>query len=435
MMNLGMENETLEFKKSTSELDEGVISLSSMLNKHGEGTLYFGVKNDGTVIGQKDINESTLRDVSRKVAEGIKPQVIPEISLQLIDDKKIIKVTVKGSANIYSAFERYYIRSFDEDKKVSPDMLRELINSNGEPDLIVNEPTIRNDLTFETLKGLYLIKGHKINNEQFENNLKLYTNDGRFNYMAELLSDNNDISIKVVTFAGKDKTVMLKRTEYGMKCLISAVNEVLEYMDVINETKVKLGGKKRIEESYFDYACFKEAWLNACIHTRWIEKIPPAVYIFDDRIEIVSNGGLPKALNKTDFFKGVSKPVNQALLNIFTNLDLIDQTGHGVPLIINKYGEQAFYISDNTIIVTIPINKELLEKVDKPNDEIALSETEQKVYNCIRKNANITISELSDKVSIGDRQVMRVLNSLKNKNIIRREGSNKNGVWKIIEKQ
>ena len=381
MMNLGMENETLEFKKSTSELDEGVISLSSMLNKHGEGTLYFGVKNDGTVIGQKDINESTLRDVSRKVAEGIKPQVIPEISLQLIDDKKIIKVTVKGNANIYSAFERYYIRSFDEDKKVSPDMLRELINSKGEPDLIVNEPTIRNDLTFETLKGLYLIKGHKINNEQFENNLKLYTNDGRFNYMAELLSDNNDISIKVVTFAGKDKTVMLKRTEYGMKCLISAVNEVLEYMDVINETKVKLGGKKRIEENYFDYACFKEAWLNACIHTRWIEKIPPAVYIFDDRIEIVSNGGLPKALNKTDFFKGVSKPVNQALLNIFTNLDLIDQTGHGVPLIINKYGEQAFYISDNTIIVTIPINKELLEKVDKPNNDIELSETEQKVYN------------------------------------------------------
>lgn len=434
MMNLGMENETLEFKKSTSELDEGVISLSSMLNKHGEGTLYFGVKNDGTVIGQKDINESTLRDVSRKVAEGIKPQVIPEISLQLIDDKKIIKVTVKGNANIYSAFERYYIRSFDEDKKVSPDMLRELINSKGEPDLIVNEPTIRNDLTFETLKGLYLIKGHKINDEQFENNLKLYTNDGRFNYMGELLSDNNDISIKVVTFAGKDKTVMLKRTEYGMKCLISAVNEVLEYMDVINETKVKLGGKKRIEESYFDYACFKEAWLNACIHTRWIEKIPPAVYIFDDRIEIVSNGGLPKALNKTDFFKGVSKPVNQALLNVFTNLDLIDQTGHGVPLILNKYGEQAFYISDNTIIVTIPINKELLEKVDKPNYEIELSETEQKVYNCISENENITISELSDKVSIGDRQVMRVLNSLKDKNIIKREGSNKNGVWKIIEK-
>lgn len=431
-MNLGMENEILEFKKSTSELEEGVISLSSMLNKHGEGTLYFGVKNDGTVIGQKDINESTLRDVSRKIAEGIKPQVIPEISLQLIDDKKIIKVIVKGKANIYSAFDKYYIRSFDEDKKVSPDMLRELMNSKGEPDLITNEPTIRNDLTFETLKCLYLIKGRKINNEQFENNMKLYTNDGRFNYMAELLADDNDISIKVVTFAGKDKTVMLKRTEYGMKCLISAVNEVLEYMNVINETKVKLGGKKRIEESYFDYACFKEAWLNACIHTRWIEKIPPAVYIFDDRIEIVSNGGLPKALNKIDFFKGVSKPVNQALLNIFTNLDLIDQTGHGVPLIINKYGEKAFYISDNTIIVTIPINKELLEHVGNEKNNLELNETEWKVYNCIKKNENITISELSKEIAIGERQIIRILNKLKEKEIIKREGSNKNGLWKIL---
>ena len=172
--------------------------------------------------------------------------------------------------------------------------------------------------------------------------------NNQYNYMAELLADTNDISIKVVTFAGSDKTIMLKRTEYGNKCLISAVNDVLEYMNVINETKVKLGGSKRIEESYFDYASFKEAWLNAVVHTRWIEKIPPAVYIFDDRIEIVSNGGLPKALNKEDFFKGVSKPVNNALLNIFTNLNMIDQTGHGIPLIINKYGKEAFYISNNT---------------------------------------------------------------------------------------
>ena len=58
-MNLGMESETLEFKKSTSELNAGIISLASMLNKHGEGTLYFGVKNNGDVIGQKDLNENT----------------------------------------------------------------------------------------------------------------------------------------------------------------------------------------------------------------------------------------------------------------------------------------------------------------------------------------------------------------------------------------
>ncbi len=51
MVNIGTENEKVEFKKSTSELIEGVISLAAMLNKHGEGTVYFGVKNNGDVIG------------------------------------------------------------------------------------------------------------------------------------------------------------------------------------------------------------------------------------------------------------------------------------------------------------------------------------------------------------------------------------------------
>lgn len=69
----------MNLKKSTSELTAGVISLSSMLNKHGEATLYFGVKNDGIIIGQKDVTESTLRDISRKISSGIKPQVIPLI--------------------------------------------------------------------------------------------------------------------------------------------------------------------------------------------------------------------------------------------------------------------------------------------------------------------------------------------------------------------
>ena len=106
-MNLGIESEKMEFKKSTNELIEGVISLSAMLNKHGEGTVYFGVKNNGDVIGQKDLNENTMRDVSRKIAEGIKPQIIPTIALELIGNKKIIKVAVKGNNIPYSAFGKY----------------------------------------------------------------------------------------------------------------------------------------------------------------------------------------------------------------------------------------------------------------------------------------------------------------------------------------
>jgi hypothetical protein len=43
------ETETIELKKSTSELKEAVISIVAMLNKHQHGEVLFGIKNDGTV--------------------------------------------------------------------------------------------------------------------------------------------------------------------------------------------------------------------------------------------------------------------------------------------------------------------------------------------------------------------------------------------------
>jgi len=58
------ENETTEFKKSTSELKEAVISLGAMLNKHCKGTVYFGIDDNGRILGQQ-IGKSTIKDISR----------------------------------------------------------------------------------------------------------------------------------------------------------------------------------------------------------------------------------------------------------------------------------------------------------------------------------------------------------------------------------
>ncbi len=428
-MNLGIESETIEFKKSISEINDGVVSLSAMLNKHGEGTVYFGIKNNGDIIGQKDLNENTLRDVSRKIAEGIKPQIIPHISLELIQDKKIIKVFAKGNNVPYSAFGKYYSRSFDEDKQLSPEMLKALINREGEPDYIINKPATNQNLTFKMLKGLYLSNDKKINNDKFEENLGLKMSDNKYNFMAELLADENNISIKVVTFAGTDKSVMLKRTDYGGKCLLLSINNVLEYMESINETKVNVNGIKRKEEKYFDFSSFKEAWLNACVHTKWSEEIPPAVYIYDNRIEIVSNGGLPSALTREDFFAGVSKPINKKLLKIFSDLDYIDQTGHGIPLIVKNYGEEAFYISEHTIIVTIPLNKELLVDI---KEKQALNKSEKEILNLIKNNGNYRIVDFIKLTNHSESYVNKILSSLKRKKYIKRVGSNKNGYWSTM---
>ena len=71
------ESENVELKKSTAELKEAVISISAILNKHGGGELYFGVKDDGTVLGQQT-SPKTLREVSQAILENVEPKFIPK---------------------------------------------------------------------------------------------------------------------------------------------------------------------------------------------------------------------------------------------------------------------------------------------------------------------------------------------------------------------
>ena len=66
MKNNFLENEVIEFKKTTGELKEGIISIVSILNKHQGGKLYFGIKDNGEIIGQ-DVSSKTIREVSKTI--------------------------------------------------------------------------------------------------------------------------------------------------------------------------------------------------------------------------------------------------------------------------------------------------------------------------------------------------------------------------------
>ena len=125
-MNLGIETELLEFKKSTGELKEAMNSISAILNKHQHGELYFGVKSDGTVIGQV-VNEESLRTVSQKIKNSIEPRIYPEVNKVVIDGKECIHVKFEGNNTPYFASGVARIRVADEDLIMSPQELAEYI--------------------------------------------------------------------------------------------------------------------------------------------------------------------------------------------------------------------------------------------------------------------------------------------------------------------
>ena len=120
------EDEYTEFKKTTGELNEAMVSISGILNKHHKGKVYFGLKNDGTPV-RFTITDSTLRDVSRKIFEAIRPQMIPTVTTDMIDGNEVIVVEFQGDDVPYSAFGKYYIRTADEDRELTPAELRKIM--------------------------------------------------------------------------------------------------------------------------------------------------------------------------------------------------------------------------------------------------------------------------------------------------------------------
>ena len=70
---------------------------------------------------------------------------------------------------------------------------------------------------------------------------------------------------------------------------------------------------------------------------------------------------------------------------------------------------------------------------DKVGDISQLNITQIKDLSEIRNNPNVTKPELEKLVGFGKTTIDNAISVLKEKNIIKRIGSNKTGYWKILE--
>ena len=268
MTNLGKEDEFVEFKQSTAELDKGLASLASMLNKHGKARVYFGVGDDGEVVGQ-NVNDSTLTDMSQAVANFIDSAIISEITVLKSDDgRKYISLYAEGKDRPYLFKGTAFIRFGIEDRKASADDLRKMVLSSG--DLLKETVSANQDLNFTYLLDLLKEKGKSTEDSiAFFRSLGLLNSEDKFNLQAELLSDTNPHHLTIAAFSGTDRTKLIIRKEFE-GCLLSAVRSVLDYIESSNEKFVDVTGPVRKEEDLFYYPAFKEAWVNACEHNNWV---------------------------------------------------------------------------------------------------------------------------------------------------------------------
>ena len=434
-----IEDSRNEFKEILNDkLEKEIISF---LNANG-GNLYIGISDNGNVVG---INEN-IDDMQLQIKDRIKNNILPatvglyDIEVKEHDDKKYLHIIIaSGNEKPYYVRKKgmtpegCFIRIGSSCEPMSQKQIEELFSKRTRNSLKnIVSPT--QNLTFSQLKIYYEEKKYKIN-DNFLNQLGLVMDDGKYNYLAYLLADNNDISIKVATYSGNDAYDLIENEEYGYCCLIKAAKNVINKFEQVNKTFTKITSEDRKEIKMFDNISVKETITNAFVHTLWEREYPPKFEIFNDHISISSTGGLPLNVSKTDFLKGFSAPTHPELMRVFKDLELVEQLGTGIIRILKSYSKDVYEFSDNFIRVNFKFRtSKTLVNIPKSvdNNIYSLSETQENILKLIRKNSRITQKEISDKLGINITTVARNLKDLKNKNVINRIGSNKNGQWELL---
>ena len=214
LKNIGPETETIEYKKSTGELKEAIISIASILNKHKKGVLYFGVKNDGTIIGQV-INDESLRKVSQAIGNHITPAIYPEIQVVTFGERECIEVKFEGNRQPYLAYNIPRIRVADEDlvmeQDIYDDMIRKREDTKYSWERQISEYTIE-DVDENAFKT-YLKKAKDAGRINFEetdiktvlNKLELTKGDYLLNAGAAVFCDCGINELQMAKFATNER--------------------------------------------------------------------------------------------------------------------------------------------------------------------------------------------------------------------------------------
>ncbi len=362
------ETNRIENKEQLNEdFEQEVIAF---LNYKEGGIIYVGINKNGQVVGVEDVDLTQLQ-IKDRIKNNIQPSTLGlfDVTVETIDNKEVIKVIISsGTEKPYylrkkgRTPEGCYIRVGSSKERMTERMIDDMYAKRIKNTLKeIDSP--RQELTFNQLKIYYEEHGLKLNDNYLQK-LDLLTSEGKYNYNAFLLADENNVSIKLVKYVGTNKLELLENLEFGNRCLITATQRILDRLDVENTTYAKIEYFGRKEQEKIDSKALKEAVINAIVHNDYSYGNSPIIELYSDRIEITSAGGLPQELSQEEFLEGVTAPRNKELIRVFKDVDLIENIGSGVLRILDAYDKSCFKFMEHFLRVSFNYKENPFEYED-----------------------------------------------------------------------
>lgn len=350
---------TTEFKQSgTSNLGREICAFANATG----GVILIGVTDSGDVVGVDDHNR--LKSEVQAIARSTEPP----IAVKIESAGRVLSVTVpEQHSKPYSFGGKFFMREGASSQQLSRDEIREFFFKEG---LIHFDETpcsrfsLKDDLTDDiwelfrkrakipaqmdalpALENLHLVKDGQM------------THAGAWLLAKDIRKFTISADVACALFLGTDKVRILDRRGFDSD-VYSMIDEVVVYILSKINVEYIIKHVKREERPELPEEALREAVVNAIAHRDYRSTANVQVYIFKDRVEIVSPGGLPAGMTEADL--GIkSIPRNPLLFGMLHRMEAVEHIGSGIKRIRNlcrEYGvaEPRIEVSEHWFTVTFP---------------------------------------------------------------------------------
>ena len=405
------ETRMLEFKETITNT---FLKTVSAFSNYDGGSILFGIDDNGNVKGLPDIKQACL-DIENKINDSISPQ--PNYTLEIQNNNQTIKLTVKsGIQKPYLYKSKAYKRNDTATIEVDTLEFSRLILE-GKNIRFEELPCKDQELSFEIL---YSKLKESVQIETFNRDtlktLNLYDNVNGYNNAGGLLADRNHFpGIDMVKF-GESISIIQKRVTFENISILDVYEKAIAvFRDYYEYEVIQEADRKKVEK--IPEVAFRKAIANSLIYRVWDVESQIRVLMFDDRIEVVSPGGLPSGITVNEYLAGkLSALRNRNLANVFYRLGFVEIFGTGIIRIKQLYEESLakpeFEVSENAIKVVLPIFE----------NNFNLSEDEKTIYKVLSKTMLKSISEIAPYVPFGKSKTTQLLKSMGQKGVVIVEG-------------
>jgi len=343
------ENSSVEFKSSAVRSESLAREIVAFANSKG-GVILLGVEDDASITGLSDDKnwEQWVINISRT---NINPSIHLDFEILDIENKLVGLISVpKGKDKPYQTNDgKFYIRVGSTARIATIQELMRLFQESGvfHFDAMPVEQTSLKNLNSSKLSEYF--ETYTVNYENLSDSEKISLLKN-----SDILSENEKCTVAGLLVFGINPQKYLKMASISF----AVFNNTQMSSELINRQNIEgtldyqidtavalirnhiavpsdiIGNKRTSTRKAFSEKIYRELVVNACCHRNYsIDGSKIRIFVFKDRLEVISPGRLPNTINVEKLKSGVSYAVNPVIVKFMENLNYMDKLGRGLPMV------------------------------------------------------------------------------------------------------